>query len=64
MITSKDRSPEHCFGTPMPGQGRSRVCIRCGGREAVVAGQPCTGGRVEDLHAEITDHEYDPLDAA
>lgn len=63
MITSTNNESKHCFGTPMPGQGRSRVCIRCGGREVVVADNPCPGSP-EPIDGAYHVSDYDPLEDA
>jgi hypothetical protein len=56
------KSAEHCWGTPMPGQGRDQICIRCGSRRSVAAEQ-CPGQEIETFSSEVTQHDYNPLEA-
>lgn len=62
MTTGINRPSEHRWGPPMPGQGRDHVCTRCGSRRST-APEHCVGEEVETFTGEVTQHDYDPLEA-
>lgn len=49
----------HDWGTPLPGQGTTKVCKRCGARNIGGNDEEECGGQHQDAVAE-TRHMYDP----
>lgn len=51
---------KHVWGEPIAGQGRDKICTRCGGRRHVIgADSECGGVGVPDAIAP-TSAEYEP----
>ena len=61
-MTGPNKRSEHIWGPPMPGQGRELVCRRCGSRRSNAA-EGCPGQEIETFTGEVTQHDYNPLEA-